>query len=442
MLILSCGINTFADTLILRDHIGQLIGSIVHQSDSAVIMDVSGVLLSVRRSDIVEMIPSGGQPLHFGGNTNSLSQISPNQPYNTTNNNPIGMDTTTIPIETTNTIGGLPTQPIDETPGMNPIAPIESQPFSGFPDSFSNPAEPPENPSISTETPSNQPMLPIVMPKGKAYKVSGVGVRFREGPSLDYPIVSTLNSSSVLLEMEVTDGWLHAKTLTGEQGWIHLNFVQPMQNQLMIVTGDNLQVRAGAGEIHRSLTRLRRNDIVLKLDETPGWSFIMTNDSIAGWSSAEFLQPLENSPQLTSPMRTVRNDAAGMPIILTREPDGAGGQKLAFTVRDDNMVMSGKTKLCVLRKPQANEAPSEISYVSEYILQRQTLASSTELLNAGFPETLAVEYTAMDILTLLGTREADGWKYTLTVGASEPLTYAFILQEGPNRGIVVTIPQE
>lgn len=445
-LFFSVCIHTSADTLILRDHIGQLIGSVVHQSTGAVIMDVSGVLLSVRRSDIVEMIPSGEQPLHFGNNTlnsNTVSnnQVNPNQSYNTYNNQTT-VDSTTLPNESVNSIGAIPSQPITETPGAIAETPIESQPFIGLPQNFSSVTEQPSDLTPSLETPANQPMLPVLLPKGKAYKVSGIGVRFREGPSLDYPIVSTLRGSSVLLEIEVSDGWLHAKTLTGEQGWIHLNFVQPMQNQLMIVTGDNLQVRAGAGEIHRSLTRLRRNDIVIKLNESPGWNFILTNDSIAGWSSAEFLQPLENSSQLTTPMRLVQNDAVGMPIILTREPDGTGGQKLTFTVRDDNIVVSGKTKLCILRAAQTTDALPELNLSSESILARQTLASSTELLNAGFPEELAVTYTTMDIVTMLGMREADGWKYTISTETTEPMAFALILQEGPNRGIVVLIPQE
>lgn len=441
-LLTSQNFAVLADTLILRDHVGQLIGSIVHQTSEVVIIDIRTIPFPVRRADIVEIFVTGGQPQLFGNPSGTAAM--PNAVGFESGANLSGM-TTITPLENTLSTSGIPFSAPNETPVADitlpaeTVLPIESQPFTGFPESMLNTIEMPTSQPIVDETPSNQPLLPVVLPTGKAYQVSGAGVRFRQGPSLDYPIVSTLPGRGILLEKEISDGWLHAKTLDGTEGWIHLNFVQPMQNQLQMVTGDNLHVREAAGEIYRSLARLRRGDIVVKLDDTPGWSFILTNDAIAGWSNTEFLQSLDDLSQLTAPMRMVDNNSAGLPVIIERIPESAG-QKINFTVRDDNIVSKGKTKICVLRHTPPNTTPQDLNYVSETILQRQKLDSSTAILHAGFPESLAVEFTAMDILTMLGAKTTGGWQYSLSVPSEEQLAYAFIVQEGPNRSTIVFIP--
>jgi hypothetical protein len=74
------------------------------------------------------------------------------------------------------------------------------------------------------------------LPKGKAYWVIGIAGRFRKGPSLDYEIVDSLPGQTILLEIEFVENWLHAKTLTGVEGWIHPSSVQALENQPCLVT--------------------------------------------------------------------------------------------------------------------------------------------------------------------------------------------------------------
>jgi hypothetical protein len=387
-------IDGWTDTLLLTSG-EQLIGKIIREDDQQVVVDVNGVQLSVRRFDITEIVRSGD------------TTVTP-----TWNPPDYSIDSATSGITT-------PSQDSVYIPPSN--------------NQFQT-----ASPSLDSATP--QPLLPIILPQNRVYQVAGTGVSFREGPSLEHRKIDSLSSQTVLLEIEMSDGWLHAQTLEGIKGWIFPNFVTPLASVPCLVNGDGLQIRTDPGEFYRRVARLRRGEVVLKLDERGDWWFVLYQGSIAGWCHKDYLVQLTDTSFLDVPYSLVNNQTAGMPILVQMRTDQPGTQLVSFTVRDPHIVISGKTKLLVLHRDKTKFTDPEFNYVSQSILSKDRLNDSIAILNSGLPEQVAGLFIGADILTLLGQRVADGWQFDLIVPeVNPPLSYGFVVQWGESRGKLVMI---
>ncbi len=392
ILTISLPLMTCADTLLLQSG-DQIIGNITSETDEAIVINVNGVSLIVQRSDVIKIIRKETPVDDF---------TTPSFPE-------------TIQSSTGSEI--IPSQIIPWTPNQGTI----------------------NSELIRDSTP--QPLLPVILPQGKTYQVIGQGVRFRKGPSLDYDIIESLSGQSILLEIELRDNWLHAKTINGVEGWVHPGQIRALENLPCLVTGDRVHIREGADELTRSLARLRRGDVVVKLKEYGDWWFVLLNDSVAGWCSKSYLLPLTDEKIYRPAMRSTSNADSGMPIVIERKTDASGFQSIDFIVRNDDIVQSGKTNLIVFYRDPAQFTNSEMSPVSEGILQRHRLANAPSIVNAGLPVETAFSYIGGEILTLLGERVQDGWKYSIMLPGDASVGFGFVVQEGLSRGTLILITQ-
>ena len=387
------------DTILLKSG-DQIIGNIVSSNDQEVLIDVNGVQLKVLRGDIAEITrkesPSSATP----------TVVAP-IPISS------GTETTVSPV--------LPLTPTDVTPTIQ--APAKIVP-SVTPDDTKGAA---------------RPLLPVIIPKGKTYQVIGAGVRFRKGPSLEYELIDTLPGQTILIEIEFVDNWLHAKTLAGVEGWIHPSFVQAMENIPCLVTGNRVNVRETPDEISRSLSRLRIGDVVVRLEDRGDWWFVLSSDMVAGWCNRQYLSPLEDKNLYRPPMRIISNAEAGMPILLDRKADIPGNQQVTLVLRDENLAIAGKTRLIVFHRDPTLFISDTLKYVSEAIVQRDRLENALAILETGLPEEVASNNVGADLLTLLGERVEDGWKYSIVLPDAASISFGFVYQEGANRGALIVI---
>jgi hypothetical protein len=410
--VILASVRGYTDTILFKNNT-QLIGKIISESAEEILLDVNGVPLRVRRVDVASISRGSGTFPTIEEIENSIptSDSIPGQSYIPSEQ--------TIPFVTDETQTAVPEAVFD-----NPI--LETA------DTAKPVVEEP------TET-KDLPILPLLLPQGRAYQVSGVGVNFRKGPNLMYPPVEKLTSRSLLIEIEKQDDWLHAKTTTGTDGWIHTNFVTPLENVPCLVTGANLNLREGPGEIYRSMERLSKGDVVMKLGEQGDFYRVLYNDSMVGFCHTEFLEPLTDASVYRPPMPIIGNEEAGSPILVMNGPEGILDQKVALTVRDDNIVLNGITKVMVLFSDKETFDDPMLNYRSEAIVQKQRIGSPVEIMNNGLPEQLAISFIGCDVLTMLGTRASDGWQYEITIPAGKKLAYAFVVQKGPSRGAMVLV---
>ncbi|MBD3267680.1 SH3 domain-containing protein [bacterium] len=248
-----------------------------------------------------------------------------------------------------------------------------------------------------------------------------------------------LRSQTILLEIETVDNWLHAKTLEGQKGWTHTNFVKPIDSTPCLVTGANLNVREMPGEVYRSLARLRKGEIVLKLGQQGDWFHVLYEGQIAGYCYKDYLQPLNDPAVYKPPMQAIRNESVGQPIRVQVSGDGILERTLVFTVLDDQIVLHGSTKILILHSNKDIFASDRTQYTSEDIIKRQRLESSSAIVNSGLPEELGITYIGADVLTMLGHRVDQNWQYDLTLPAEEGIEFAFLVQKGPSRGTVILV---
>ncbi|MDP8243892.1 MAG: SH3 domain-containing protein [Candidatus Hinthialibacter antarcticus] len=384
LITLTFALAAAADTLLLRNG-DQVIGTIVGETTEDYVVEVPGELaiqVKIRRSDVIEIIRGG-----------SAEYIAP------------------IPTYATSVVNAT-------QPGMseNPITPpIETIQESG-----------------------PMPLLPVMVPKGDVYQVSGAGVRFREGPSLSFPGKS-LPGRSILLAIEFVDGWLHAKTIEGEDGWIHPNFIAPMNRQVCLVTGDLVNVREAPGDVYRVLGRFRKDDVVVRIEERDAWSRVLSGSGVAGWCSTEYLQPLNDQAAYAPQIAVVENREAGQPVEAQRAFGPSGPKEIQFVVRDERLVRSGMTKLIIFHRDAQKLEQSADQYRGESIYQRDRIDGSVKLLEAGFPEEIGVAFIGVEMLTMLGERVGANWSYKLIAPEDETVRFGFVVQRGPSRGTLVMI---
>lgn len=407
--------GALADTLLLRSG-DQIIGSIAGETPDEYIVDIPGevvIQIRVRRADVIQVVRSG----------DVYPSATPSSATPEAASAAIDASTSTTSIYPT-----IPTLPPDS---LQPVG--DSIQTGGFTTPVTAPAQ-----AQAPDPDAALPLLPLALPQNNLYQVSGAGVRFREGPNLTFPIVDTLPGRTLLIEIETVDGWIHAKTTEGVTGWIHPNFVTPLPRQLFAITGDLVNVREAPGEVYRSLGRLRKNDVVIQLEERPGWRRILSGDSLAGWVSEEFLQPLDPQQAQNPRMVVIQNRDAGSPVAVKR-PMNASSPEVTFSVLDERLVIGGTTKLIVFFNNPNQLAQASEAYGGPSIIQRTHLASSVEMMNRGFPEELAVNFIGGEILTLLGERAAQGWDFNLLAPNDPGVRYGFMVQRGPSRGTLILV---
>jgi len=393
-LLLGVSHASWSDTVIFKNGT-QAIGAILSMTDEKIVMDIFGVTTEFMRSEIVEIIRKESVP---------------------ENTAPPAVPPETVPAAT---------EPVQTTPPQIP-APQNIIPPVALPPQEIEPL---------------QPLLPVLLPHGKAYQVQGsAGVRFREGPNLDSPIISMLPGKTILLEVEIANGWLRAKTLDGKEGWIHPNFVLPMESTACLVTGDNLNIREAPGDLYRPLAKLRKGEVVIKLEEQGEWWFVLYQEAVSGWCNKEYLQPVTDENMIRPPIRVVNNQDAGMPILVVKRAETAETVHISFTVRDPNIVLAQRTNMLVFYRDPNLFNSDKSSYMSDAIIQRSRLKTSADILQEGFPEEIAVSFVGGDIITIEGQRAAEGWQFELTAPDSSAIAYAFMVQKGPARGSLVLVP--
>jgi SH3-like domain-containing protein len=372
-----------ADTLLLRNG-DQVIGTIVGETDEDYVVEIPGeqsIQVKIRRTDVIEILRGGNIDTYAPMPVSATATVSASQP---------SMTTFTPP----------PTETVQESGPM--------------------------------------PLLPVLVPKGDVYQVSGAGVRFREGPSLSFPGKS-LPGRTILLAIEFVDGWLHAKTVEGEEGWIHPNFITPMQREVCLVTGDLVNVREAPGDVYRALGRLRKDEVVVRIETRDTWSRVLTGNGLAGWSSSEYLQPLASEAAYAPQVAVVDNREAGQPIEAQRAFGPTGPKEIQFLIRDERLVRSGMTKLIIFHRDTQKLEQSADLYRGESIYQRDQINGAVKLIEAGFPEQIGIEFIGAEMLTMLGERVGPNWSYKLIAPEDDTVRFGIMVQRGPSRGTLVMV---
>jgi uncharacterized protein (TIGR02594 family) len=137
------------------------------------------------------------------------------------------------------------------------------------------------------------------------YVVDVATLNLRKGPGTNYAVIGSLKKSEIVDGLSVSPDkqWAQVRKANGVTGWSSLRYMTKMASPqppsdsdiIMIVTIDNLMLRAGPGSGYAATGKLNRGERVIYLRATPDWSWvnIQTPDNKTGWCTSKGL--MENN---------------------------------------------------------------------------------------------------------------------------------------------------
>ncbi len=367
----------------------KIAGDIVDRTDEVVVVDISGVTLKIPLEQIAEIEGEKKEPTPTPTPVPTLREFTQQVPE---------QDTATMPAF----------EPDFETAASD--AEVDAATFPEL------------------------PMLPIVLPPGRTYRVSGSAVRFRDGPSLDYDVLDALIRGTLLVKLEEVDDWAHAKTFDGLEGWMHTKYLDPLDNIPVVVKVDRLNLRDGPSTQHRSIQRLRRGDVLILLNEQGEWWRVQSSRMRVGWCSAEHLAKVESLEVIRPPL--VPGGPADIQISISPSSLGGGDQVVISTI-EERFIVRGLTNVVAFHKDPRFRDEESSPWAGRDLLRTEVLPDKAALLRTGFDRSLVNAYQGASLLLLRGRKSGNTWTYTFEGPPAGTVDYALIVQEGPERGMVV-----
>ncbi len=278
------------------------------------------------------------------------------------------------------------------------------------------------------------PMLPVVLPPGRTFRVTGSAVRFRDGPGLDYEVLDALIRGTLLVRIDEVDRWAHARTFDGLEGWIHTKYLEPLDNIPVVVTVDRLNLRDGPRTDHRSIQRLRRGDVLILLNEQGEWWRVQSSRMKVGWCSAEYLVKVD-SLDIVRP--SLVPGGSGEVQISRAAADFGPGTEVTLSTIEDRFVVRGLTKVVAFHRDRRFLGDQDAPWAGRDLLRTEMVPDKAAMLRAGFDRSIAQKYEGATLLLVRGRKSGQTWSYTFEGPGDSAFDYALVVQEGPERGLVV-----
>ena len=130
-----------------------------------------------------------------------------------------------------------------------------------------------------------------------AATMTGDYVNLRSGAGTNYSIIGSLSSGELVTVLDDSNpDWVKVQTSSGAIGYCSKEFVKTLSSDdeaeelIGTLTGDYVNLRAGAGTGHAVIGMLYLNDEVTVLDDSDAnWAKIRTKDGQEGYCSKEYL---------------------------------------------------------------------------------------------------------------------------------------------------------
>lgn len=162
---------------------------------------------------------------------------------------------------------------------------------------------------ITTPPPPPPPPQPPTV--GDRFKVTAASLNVREGPGTNFKSIGSLLKNDIVesLEFNLDFSWIRIRRYTdGLAGWASAPFLEkttdppppppPPAGDKYRVTANRLNVREGPGTEFASIGLLQFNEVVtaIGVNADATWRQIRRSDGLTGWSSAQFLVLIPQTP--------------------------------------------------------------------------------------------------------------------------------------------------
>lgn len=103
-------------------------------------------------------------------------------------------------------------------------------------------------------------------------------------------VVSTLKKGSYITLISKSGSWWKVEYGKNQYGYCHADYITPVQGTPVTVNvTDSLNVRSGAGTGYSRVGSLYRDEVVLRLTTSGGWSQILYHGTKTGYVSSQYL---------------------------------------------------------------------------------------------------------------------------------------------------------
>ncbi len=121
--------------------------------------------------------------------------------------------------------------------------------------------------------------------------ISSGKLNVRKSASTSSSVLTSLSNKAYITLISKTGDWYYVEYADGKYGYCHKNYIKLDSGKTATVktTSTALNVRGGAGTSYAVIDRVLKNDIVIILSSSNGWSKILYNGVKTGYVSSQYL---------------------------------------------------------------------------------------------------------------------------------------------------------
>ncbi len=120
--------------------------------------------------------------------------------------------------------------------------------------------------------------------------INKADVNLRAGPSINFEKLGQLKKGQEVVVLEKSYSWVKIRLPETALCYISQKFVQPRVEDIHVVTGSHVNLRAAAVEKANIIGRLNQGTLVRVKECANGWCRILPVEGSYGWVSEDFIQ--------------------------------------------------------------------------------------------------------------------------------------------------------
>jgi len=127
--------------------------------------------------------------------------------------------------------------------------------------------------------------------KAGAVTTSSGKLNVRSKPSSSSAVVAQVNKGSYITLISRSGSWWLVEYAKGKQGYCHADYITIVQGSPVTVatSSGSLNVRSGPGTGYGKTAALAKDEVVLLLTTSNGWSRVLYHGTKTGYVSAQYL---------------------------------------------------------------------------------------------------------------------------------------------------------
>lgn len=186
-----------------------------------------------------------------------------------------------------------------------------------------------------------------------AGKITASKLNIRSGPGPKYSILGVYEKGREVTVTEEKDGWYRVDYPKGAGCYIYSKYVDA---EAGVITGDNVNVRAGSSLKHRVVCMAEKGEKVQVLATEGEWCKITAPREASAWASAKYVEPLYNiqeEKQRQANVKKAKGMIAGADAVYEKE------MKKSLDQRNINAVIAKYRKIATLRTGDEMQAKAQ-----------------------------------------------------------------------------------